>query len=575
MTLLSPWGESLNRQMPLPEYPRMQLQRGSFTNLNGIWEYQITDGAEPGRNDGWKEILVPFALGSKLSGSADHLLPGQVLWYRKRFRYEAQTGHTILNFEAVDQCCTVWLNGLIAGSHEGGYTPFSFDVTNMIKDENEILVKVRDDSDQGIYAYGKQKLENGGIWYTPMEGIWQTVWLEDLPDHAVQDIKITPDYDHEAVYLRMAGTYSQVVITVFEGKKLVHRGITVDKDYTIPLKDFHPWSTEDPFLYTMYLQTEDETVKSYFGMRKFSSLKDESGHMRFALNDRPLFLSGLLDQGYTIDGLMTYPSDDAMLYELKKFKSMGFNMLRKHIKQECRRWYYLCDLLGILVMQDMPSGGHPYSTMWTSWLPTAGFRTFKDNAYEKSGRVSAESRRAYNLELDQMLDSLYNSPCIFAWVPFNESWGQFDSRKAIDHIKAYDTTRLVDGASGWHDQGGGDFRSDHCYFHTFHVPKNDGRMVLLSEFGGYTYADMHHSEPKKVYGYKKFLDRAQLNDAVMQCYQKNVLDNVPKGLAGCIYTQTADVQDECNGILTADRRVVKIDERQMRRMNEKCIRGVK
>ena len=250
MSLKTPWSDSVNLESPLSEYPRMQMQRGSFTSLNGPWEFQITDGSQPIILGGWEEIIVPFALGSELSGTKKTLNPGEVLWVRRQFEYHPETEMTLLNFEAVDQCCVVYLNGMEAGRHEGGYTPFSLDVSDKIKEHNEILVRISDECDNGLYGYGKQKREHSGMWYTPSCGIWQSVWLEDLPEHAVQDIKITPDCENNAVYLRMAGTYSQIVITVFAGKTLVHRGITNMKDYTIPHHDYHPWSVSDPFLYT-------------------------------------------------------------------------------------------------------------------------------------------------------------------------------------------------------------------------------------------------------------------------------------------------------------------------------------
>jgi len=576
MMLKSPWYDSVNLESPLGEYPRMQLQRGSFTSLNGPWEFQITDGAEPDLLSGWSPINVPFALGSPLSGTDRNLKPDEVLWVRRQFHYYPEGPMTVLNFEAVDQCCVVYLNGMEAGRHEGGYTPFSLDVSSLIKEHNEILVRITDRTDTGLYAYGKQRLEAGGIWYTGSAGIWQTVWLEDLPEHAVQDIKITPDCENDSVYLRMAGTYSQVVITVFAGTELVHRGITNKKDYTIPLENYHAWSNTDPFLYTLYLQTEEETVKSYFAMRRFGAKRDHHGYLRFTLNGEPLFLSGILDQGYNSDGLLTYPCEEAMIWELKKIREMGFNMIRKHVKVECRRWYYLCDLLGILVMQDIPNGGHPYDFRRTAVLPTLGFRKADDKEYDKNGRGSQELRDAYYQELNEILDMLYNCPCVFAWVPFNEGWGQFDSAEVTEHIKQYDTTRLVDSASGWFDQGAGDFNSRHCYFRPFRAPSGDGRILILSEFGGYSYAEAGHSEVKgKLYGTRKFSDMAKWNDAVLKLFERDVLSNVSKGLSGSVFTQTADVQDECNGLFSADRRVVKADERKLRRLNERIIRSMK
>lgn len=572
MKLLTPWGEKLNENSPLSEYPRMQLQRDSFFPLNGVWEYLITAGREPKSEDTWKKIVVPFALGSVLSGTEDTLQPQEVLWYRREFSYPLTDSRVMLNFEAVDQCCDVFINGQPVGRHEGGYAPFSLDISETLKTDNEILVRVTDASDQGQYAYGKQKLENGGMWYTPSSGIWQSVWIEEIPEHSVYNMKITPDYDRRTVYLQLEGDYYQAVITVFEGKKLVHRGITIEKTYTFTLDEMHVWSPDDPFLYDLYIETENETIKSYFGMRKFSIGADEDGHMRFLLNEKPVFLSGLLDQGYTSDGLMTYPSSEAMEYEIRKIRDMGFNMLRKHVKQECRRWYYLCDKYGILVMQDMPNGGGPYSFSFTAVKPNFGFNEADDHDYKLFGRANPEGRKQYVQELDSMIDTLYNCVSIFAWVPFNEGWGQFDSRQITERIRQSDPTRLIDSASGWYDQGCGDFRSIHNYFFPFRVPKKDGRVILLSEFGGYSFLEWGHTAAKKLYGYKKFKDKVVLGEAVEKLYLEQILKNIPKGLSGCIYTQVSDVEDECNGLFTADRRILKIEERRMRRVNDSLIR---
>ena len=572
MTLLSRWGKQLDEKNPLPEYPRMQLQRDSYFSLNGVWEYQITAlGAEP-KPGRWKKIVVPFALGSKLSGADDILLPDQTLWYRRQFAYKPTVAHTWLNFEGVDQVCTVYLNGIKVGSHVGGYAPFSLDVTDAIKYQNSLMVKCTDDSDRGIFAYGKQKLEHSGMWYTPSGGIWQSVWLEDLNAHAIQDLKITPDFDEQKVYIDLAGDFPQAAITIGAAGQVVHRGLTNDMHYEAPISLLHPWTPDDPFLYDLYIQTEDDVIKSYFAMRKFSVGHDAEGTVRFCLNNKPLFFSGLLDQGYTVDGLMTFPAEEAMTYELEKIKEMGFNMLRKHVKVECRRWYYNCDRLGILVMQDMPSGG-TFDFKEMGIKPTLGFRHQKDIDNPKLGRSKEEEKQIYYHELDEMLDNLYNFACIFAWVPFNEGWGQFDSAKVTAHIRDYDSTRLIDSASGWHDQGAGDFDSIHDYFFPFKARKpKDERILILSEFGGYSYVEHGHSEPQKTYGYKKFTDRIDLDGAVNKLYEKMILNNIRNGLSGCIYTQVSDVEDECNGLFTADREIIKIDVRKMKRMNEKLYR---
>ncbi len=575
-TLMSSWGENINLKRPLPEYPRMYLQRDSYYSLNGEWEYQIVkDGGEIS-DENWKRIIVPFAIGSKLSLAEDKELGvDESICYRKRFKNTLTDNRVVLNFEAVDQETRVYLNDILVGEHVGGYSPFMLDVTSSIKVDNELIVIVKDYSDAGVYAYGKQKREHGGMWYTPSSGIWQSVWLEEIPKEGISDIKITVDYDHQSVYLNMTGEFSQAVVTVFEDKKLVHRGITSEKTYMFTLENMHSWSLDDPFLYDFYVATSDETIKSYFGMRKFSKEKDKRGLERFFLNNQPIFLSGLLDQGYTVDGLLTYASEEAIIYELTKIKEMGFNMLRVHAKVESRRFYYLCDKLGLLIMQDMPNGGGPYNFNFVGIKPNLGFKKANDHNYKLFARNSEKSRDMYYLELGCMLDNLYNFTCIFAWVPFNEGWGQFDSKEVTDYIKDYDSTRLVDSASGWYDQGAGDFHSIHNYFFPFRAPKADGRILILSEFGGYSYLEKEHSEAEKVYGYRKFKDRLALNEAIQKLYKKTIIPNIPKGLSGCIYTQVSDVQDECNGLFTEDRKMIKIDMKKMKKINEICSRMIK
>ena len=577
MALFTEWGEKTDLKAPWQEYPRMLMQRDSYYNLNGLWEYQITERrAEPDPAK-WKKIIVPYPLGSALCGSEEQLEPGKALWYRKQFAYKPGVMHTWLNFEAVDMECTVFVNGIQVGTHKGGYTPFSFDISEMVKYQNALMVRCIDDTNYGKWGYGKQKVEHGGMWYTPSSGIWGTVWLEDTCEHAVQDLKITPDYDASTVHVDLAGDFSQALVTVASHGHVIASGITDDKQYTAEIRDMHPWSPDDPFLYDLYVQTEDDVVRSYFGMRKFSAGYDSQGYKRFFLNNKPLFLSGLLDQGYSPDGLLTYSCNQAMQWELSKIKDMGYNMLRKHVKIENRRWYYECDRLGLLVMQDMPSGGfEQYDFLTMGLLPNIGFRHMDDTKIQRFTRNDEDSRERYYQELDEMLNDLYNEPCIFAWVPFNEGWGQFESRAVTKHIRNYDSTRLIDSASGWHDQGCGDFDSIHSYFFPYHVREDKHkRIIFLSEFGGYTHVESAHCEPVKVYGYRKFNDRIALDEAVNKLYSEQILPNIPKGLAGCVYTQVSDVEDECNGIFTADRKVVKIDERKMRKMNERCIRRLK
>ena len=564
------FGENLNRKAPLQEYPRMQLRRKNWMNLNGMWECQIVEKGK----ENWKPICVPFAAGSELSLVSDILQPDQVLWYRKSFAYKPEYGRTILNFEAVDQLCVVYLNGKEVGRHAGGYTPFQIDITRYVKYQNALMVKVMDSTDTGVLAYGKQRLKTNTIWYTPTAGIWGTVWLEEFPPHAIEDLKITPDYDRARTFIELAGSFEQAKITVkAKDGSFYHEGITMDGHYCVPMETFHAWSVDDPFLYDVEIQTEDDFVTSYFGMRKFSRGKDSHGNIRFCLNNEPLFLSGVLDQGYSVEGMYTYPSEAAMVYEIQTMKDMGFNVLRKHVKVENRRWYYLCDRMGMLVMQDMPNGGNRFSPLVHQALPLFfNIRTLKDDAYARFGREKKLSRDMYMHELDEMLDSLFNCVCIFAWVPFNEGWGQFDSQFITDHIADYDSTRLIDSASGWHDQGCGDFNSRHVYFHAFHVPRKDSRILLLSEFGGYSYLEEGHSRAEKVFGYRKYRDRVDLSRAISELYERDIVENVPKGLSGCIYTQLSDVETECNGLLSADRKCIKVDKKKMKQINDRIIR---
>lgn len=572
--MLSRWGKMIDAKAPWQEYPRMQMQRDSYYNLNGTWEYQITERKQDPIKEKWKKIIVPFSFGSELSKTKPQDIKGKAIWYRKQFSYKPNALHTWIHFEAVDMECTVFVNGLEVGSHKGGYTPFSFDITEYVKYQNSLMIRCIDDSNYGKYAFGKQRIEHGGMWYTPSAGIWGSVWMEDVAPHCVQDLKITPDLDHQCVHVTLAGEFSQALITVATNGHVIHSGVTDDKTYTCPMSDIHLWSPDDPFLYDLYIQTEDDVVRSYFGMRKFAIENDAYGIPRFFLNNKPLFFTGLLDQGYSVDGMYTYPSEEAIVYELQKIKEMGFNMLRKHAKIECRRWYYNCDRLGLLVMQDMPNGGAiTYDKLTTLLLPNIGITKLNDKKNSAFVRKDKESQQCYIQELDEMLDMLYNSPCIFSWVPFNEGWGQFDTQKITQHIRSYDTTRLIDSASGWHDNGAGDFKSIHNYFFPFHAKKQkDGRALILSEFGGYAFLEKRHSQAKNLYGYKKYTEKLQLMDAIQKLYQDKIFRNIKHGLSGCIYTQVADVEDECNGIFTSDREIIKVDERKMRKINDRCIR---
>jgi len=553
--MLTPWGEKLDKNNVLPEYPRPQLVRDSYLNLNGVWNYAITASSErPTAFDG--EIVVPFSPESELSGVGRTLGNKEYLWYYRKFELPEGfgKGRYILHFGAVDQIATVWVNGMEFGTHVGGFTPFSIDVTEAITDNIlMILVRVQDETDTSSHSRGKQKTKRGGIWYTPQSGIWQTVWMESVPDNYIKTLRITPCYDEQAVELFVEGEGK--CVAVCEG--MVHP-FPAGEAFKIPVSELHSWTPDDPYLYPLTVTLGDDKVESYFAMRKFSVEKASDGHRRLHLNGEPLFHNGLLDQGYWSDGLLTAPSDEALIYDIETAKAMGFNMLRKHIKLEPLRWYYHCDRLGMLVWQDMPNGGGRYKPLVIS-APLATGRHLKDSHYGLFARRDVRGRTEYYHELREMITTLYNCPCIAMWVPFNEGWGQFDARKACEMIWRMDQTRTIDHASGWHDQYFGETKSLHVYFKKYvHKPDKLGRCVMLTEFGGYNHRIDGHSFNDKDFGYKRFASANSYKYAFWELYDKEIYPAQKQGLSASVYTQLTDVEDELNGLITYDRRVVKI-----------------
>lgn len=567
--LTTEWGEALDREHPLPEHPRPQLRRESYLNLNGPWEYAITrENAEPEEYDG--EIIVPFAPESELSGVGRTLKPGEYLWYRRELVLPEgfNVGRVLLHFGAVDQCARVWVNGEDACAHTGGYLGFSADITELLYAEgeaNEILVRVTDDTDKSYHTRGKQKLKPGGIWYTPVSGIWQTVWCESVPENYIRALYITPHVDQGAVELYVDG----------EGPcRALIGGMAYDFYAGTPAllrlgEEIHLWTPEDPCLYELTLALGEDRVESYFAMRSFSVQADSEGVKRLCLNGKPYFHNGLLDQGWWPDGLYTAPSDEALSYDIEAAKAMGFNMLRKHVKVEPLRWYYHCDRLGMLVWQDMPNGGGSYNPAVISAPLLTGWH-MKDSKYGAFGRKDERGRAEFTEELREMVTELYNCPCIAMWVPFNEGWGQFSALEVADRLRAMDPTRPIDHASGWHDQGGGDLKSRHVYYRPVRL-KNDGRRVLaLTEFGGYSLQCPGHLATDKKFGYRMYDDAAAWMDAVEKLYETEVLPLIQaQGLSAAVYTQLSDVEDEVNGLVTFDRRVCKMDPARMQKINEK------
>lgn len=573
--LYTPWGETLDKTKVLSEYPRPQLRRDSYLNLNGLWDYCITKEKHKTQMDG--TILVPFSPESVLSGVHKTVAPNEYLIYTKNVELPKEfiKKYVILHFGAVDQEAEIYINDEFVFSHIGGFTPFSVDITNHITSTQfKLKVIVRDVTDTGIHQTGKQRLKRGGIFYTPQSGIWQTVWLESVPKNYVKDIRIMPYYDQSKVGIEITpntveGSQTYKYTLSLHGTVLIE-GISVESNMLITIPNMNSWTPENPTLYDLEMTYDQDVIKTYFGMRKFERKTDSSGTMRFYLNNQPYFLSGVLDQGYYPDGLLTNPDDKALIYDIKTMKEMGFNLLRKHIKIEPLRWYYHCDRLGMIVWQDMINGSERKDIVFHGALALMNIH-MNDKRYRFFGRKHEVGRRQYMIELDEMLHHLKNITCISTWVPFNEAWGQFDALKVTKHIQEFDSTRLIDHASGWSDQGGGDFSSKHIYFKKIKFSEKQAkkRILALTEFGGYSLLEEGHCfNPDKVFGYKKFKTKAELEQAIVRLYKNEVFSEIDKGLHVLVYTQLSDVEDEVNGLLTYDRRICKINKAAMYAINK-------
>lgn len=536
-----------------------------------MWEYAIReDDRSPAAYDG--EIVVPFSPESPLSGVNRQLKPGQTLWYYRTFRLPDgfDHGRVLLHFGAVDQEALVYLNGIEVGSHGGGYLPFSCDCTTVLcGGDNELTVKVKDDTNGSVYSYGKQKYDRGEIWYTAQSGIWQTVWLESVPAAFITGLTITPCYDEGTVRLSITANkeYEKANAQIYGDGALITEGaFEAAGCLELPLgSEFRSWSPEDPYLYDLRIEADTDRIKSYFGMRKFSVIEHD-GHRVLALNNKPYYQNGLLDQGYWSDGLYTPPSDEAMIYDIQTMKDYGFNMLRKHIKIEPLRWYYHCDRLGMLVWQDMVSSGAGNSLLITRVLPFIGIH-LKDHWYRRFGRADSATRAQFERECADTVSHLYNCTSLCLWVPFNEGWGQFDALRFGQMVRKLDPTRPIDHASGWHDQGGGDLKSRHIYYRPVRL-RNDGRVLALTEFGGYSLPIPGHTASEQEFGYRIYRDRDAFMDALIKLYSQEIIPLIKsQGLSASVYTQVSDVEDEINGLLTYDRRISKADPDRLLALN--------
>lgn len=565
------WSEQVNPDNVLPEYPRPIMERTEWKNLNGLWDYAIIEKGKhtPSVFDG--KILVPFAVESSLSGVAKTVGAEKELVYRRSFEVPSswKGKKVLLHFGAVDWKTDVWVNDVKVGSHTGGFTPFSFDITEALQGKNNtLIVKVWDPTDKGYQPRGKQVSRPEGIWYTPVTGIWQTVWLESVSESYIQDLRITPDIDNSLLSLKAlvkdATSKDLVEVKVFDGQQLVAQGKSINREcvqVAMP-ENTKLWSPESPFLYTLKVSLKQngklvDEVSSYAAMRKYSSKRDANGIVRLELNNKPLFQFGPLDQGWWPDGLYTAPTDEALLYDIQKTKDFGFNMIRKHIKVEPARWYTYCDKLGIIVWQDMPSGDR--NPEWQN-------RKYFEGTEMKR---SAESEACYRKEWKEIMDALYSYPCIGTWIPFNEAWGQFKTPEIVEWTKQYDSTRLVNPASGGNHYTCGDMLDLHNYPAPELYLYDAQRATVLGEYGGIGWVVQGHIwEPDRNWGYIQFNSSKEVTDEYVK-YAEKLYDLIPRGFSAAVYTQTTDVEVEVNGLMTYDRKVIKLDEKRVREINRK------
>ena len=543
--LTTPRGETLSGT-PWQVYPRPQMRRDSYINLNGEWDFAVSSG-KPETFD--MRILVPFCPESRLSGIGRHFEEGVPMWYRRRFVLPDgfRRERVLLHIGAADQTAEVFVNGQHLCRHEGGYASFCVDITEALAEENELVIRCTDDLHDQAFPYGKQVTNRGGMWYTPVSGIWQTVWLESVPDIYIEKLNIE---NHGAsVTISTVPPLEGTVSVEPLGQFPLESG-----QVTIAPENPHFWCPDDPYLYRFTVETAQDKVESYFAIRSLE-IKKVGGYPRLCLNGKPYFFHGLLDQGYWPEGLLTAPAPESYADDILAMKNLGFNTLRKHIKVEPEEFYYQCDRLGMIVWQDMVNNSS-YSYFRDTVLPTIGIQKWNDRRLHSDER----SRNAFRQGTADAVNQLKNHPCICYWTIFNEGWGQFDSDRVCGWFRTLDATRFIDATSGWFRGKNTDVDSRHQYFGKLRL-KGDGlRPLVLSEFGGKTWrVEGHIFNPDKTYGYGACPTREALNEAVAALYRESIVPAVEKGLCAAIYTQVSDVEDEVNGLITYDRRVVKLD----------------
>lgn len=561
--LMTKWGKQITAdKQPWPEYPRPQLVRKDWQNLNGLWDYAITKkgDAKPTKWDG--QILVPFCIESALSGVGKHPTENDELWYRRDLDASAWKGRrVILRFEAVDWETTVFVNGKELGTHRGMSDPFSFDITDALKDgKGELVVRVWDPTEKGSQPLGKQLSKPEGIWYTPVSGIWQTVWMEPVREQSIESVEAIADLHKSTISVTARGRGIKDGESIWiwvgsDGKEVISVSAKAGQPVTIPIPSPKLWTPDTPHLYQLVVEIPAgsgepiDHIESYFAMRKVSAAKDDKGVLRLMLNNKPLFQYGPLDQGWWPDGLLTPPSDEAMKYDLEVLKKVGMNMLRKHIKVEPSRYYYHCDKMGLLVWQDMPSA---INRTKKHFIPPGGKKDADD-------QFTDAEKKQFRAELKAMIDHLRFFPCIYCWVPFNEGWGQHDTNAILKWTKEYDPTRLVNGPSGWEDRGYGDMKDMHMYPGPGMFPIMDTRVSVLGEFGGLGLPVKNHLwKDAGNWGYRTYKTPEELREAY-HVLMVRMHPLIGKGMAAAVYTQTTDVEIEVNGLMTYDRAVIKFD----------------
>ena len=543
--LYTPQGETLSGT-PWNVYPRPQLRRDSFLNLNGLWDFAA---CKAGYDD---QILVPFCPESALSGINEHFHENAALRYRRRFTLPEgfNKGRVLLHIGAADQHLTCHVNGQLVGKHSGGYEAMTFDITHALQEENEIRILCRDDLRDKRQPYGKQTMKRGGMWYTPVSGIWQTVWLESVPEDYIRSLRIDPRGDTVTITTDPPLDGKITILTLGEyplkdGKAEIH------------LEDPRYWSPEDPFLYDFTIQTQQDRVDSYFALRTIE-IKEVGGYQRLCLNGKPYFFHGLLDQGYWPDGLFTPAAPECYANDILAMKRLGFNTLRKHIKVEPEEFYYQCDRLGMIVFQDMVNNGD-YSFLRDTALPTVGIQTLDDEKLH----TDPATRHQFLASMEATVAQLRNHPCILYWTIFNEGWGQFCADTVYHHLRSLDDSRIIDTTSGWFRRKESDVDSRHVYFKPIALEAGH-KPLVLSEFGGYSYKPKGHVfNTEKTYGYGKFENASTFADAVEELYRTQVIPAAKHGLCAAIYTQVSDVEDETNGLLSYDRKVEKLTPERM------------